>query len=237
MSKKIFTFDQKMKSTRPTTDAERNEEARAKWLNPATQVNDRFSDRFPPNNALRSSPLQEAPKASVARSLPRTLASSTYDVGSTRWLKLQTQVYLDKSGCDKKWDRVVRTTKLADDVSDAVAIMAMVRVGGEEKILAVKQFRPPINAFTVELPAGLIDEGETAGQAAQRELLEETNYEGFVTSVGPAVFLSPGLTNESVRVVRMQIEGEGGGVKEESEVRTGGECLQGSSCYLFSYPF
>lgn len=232
-----------MKSTRPTTDAERNAEARAKWLNPATQVNDRFSDRFPPNNALRSSllptpPVQAAPKASVdARSLPRTLASSTYDVGSTRWLKLQTQVYLDKSGCDRKWDRVVRTTKLADDVSDAVAIMATVRVGGEEKILAVKQFRPPINAFTVELPAGLIDEGETAGQAAKRELLEETNYEGFVTSVGPAVFLSPGLTNESVRVVRMQIEGEGGGVKEESEVRTGGECLHGPSCYLFSDPF
>ncbi|GMI30271.1 hypothetical protein TrCOL_g5525 [Triparma columacea] len=189
-----------MKSTRPTTDAERNAEARAKWLNPATQ---------------------EAPKAS----LPRTLASSTYDVGSTRWLKLQTQVYLDKSGCDRKWDRVVRTTKLADDVSDAVAIMATVRVGGEEKILAVKQFRPPINAFTVELPAGLIDEGETAGQAAKRELLEETNYEGFVTSVGPAVFLSPGLTNESVRVVRMQIEGEGGGVKEESEVGRGLEVV------------
>jgi hypothetical protein len=51
--------------------------------------------------------------------------------------------------------------------------------------------------------------------------LEETSYSGYVTSVGPAVFLSPGLTNESVRVVRMPLEGEGGGTKEEREVGRG----------------
>jgi hypothetical protein len=160
---------------KPTTDAERNEDARAKWLSPSTQVSDRFSDRFASSSTITttSSLLSEPSKkesitsSSITSSgtlpLPRTLSASTHDVGSTPWLKLQTQVYLDKYGQDRKWDRVVRTTK-TDSSADAVAIMATVRSHGDERILAVKQFRPPINAFTIELPAGLIDEGETAGQ-------------------------------------------------------------------------
>ena len=37
----------------------------------------------------------------------------------------------------------------------------------------VKQFRPAIGHETIEFPAGAIDEGETAIEAAQREVLEE----------------------------------------------------------------
>lgn len=34
--------------------------------------------------------------------------------------------------------------------------------------------RPPLDAYTVEFPAGLIDKGESAETAAARELKEET---------------------------------------------------------------
>ena len=40
------------------------------------------------------------------------------------------------------------------------------------------QFRPPIEKLSIELPAGLIDPGESAGEAALRELKEETGYTG-----------------------------------------------------------
>jgi ADP-ribose pyrophosphatase len=47
--------------------------------------------------------------------------------------------------------------------------------------LVVLQYRPPVEAFCVEFPAGLIDQGETPEQAAVRELKEETGYEGKVS--------------------------------------------------------
>lgn len=42
------------------------------------------------------------------------------------------------------------------------------------KIVLVRQYRYPVNDFVYELPAGLIDEGENAWEAAVREIKEET---------------------------------------------------------------
>ena len=42
------------------------------------------------------------------------------------------------------------------------------------KLVLIKQYRYPVGAFMYELPAGLIDEGETAEEAAVREMEEET---------------------------------------------------------------
>ena len=40
--------------------------------------------------------------------------------------------------------------------------------------MLVLQYRPPMEQLNLEFPAGLIDEGETASEAAKRELSEET---------------------------------------------------------------
>ena len=50
-----------------------------------------------------------------------------------------------------------------------------------------KQFRPPINKVCIEVPAGLIDEGETPEVCALRELKEETGYVGEVIKDGSAI--------------------------------------------------
>jgi len=47
-----------------------------------------------------------------------------------------------------------------------------------------RQWRPPIGKVCIEVPAGLIDEGETAEECALRELKEETGYVGEIIRGG-----------------------------------------------------
>ncbi|MBU1077397.1 MAG: NUDIX hydrolase [Spirochaetes bacterium] len=75
----------------------------------------------------------------------------------------------------------------------AVAIVPLIE---KNRVLLVKQYRPVIKRPIWELPAGLIDEGETPFHAAKRELKEETGFiAGKLIKVG-AAFSSPGFTDE-----------------------------------------
>jgi len=79
--------------------------------------------------------------------------------------------------------------------ASAVAIL-LVRNG---LVLGVRQRRPAIDADSWELPAGLIDPGETPLEAANRELREETQLCGRLEPL-TRVFVSPGFTDEEVHL-------------------------------------
>ena len=46
-------------------------------------------------------------------------------------------------------------------------------------LVLIRQLRPAVNKTVIELPAGLIDKGETPKQAGIRELKEETGFIGI----------------------------------------------------------
>ena len=46
----------------------------------------------------------------------------------------------------------------------------------EEELVMVRQYRQGLGAVTLEIPGGLVDPGESPGEAGARELLEETGY-------------------------------------------------------------
>lgn len=102
----------------------------------------------------------------------------------------------DRHGILHKWEYLER----ANDTR-AVVINAY----HKDKIILVKQFRYPINMYSIEFPAGLIDKGETPESTAVRELLEETGYEGKVTEVSPPLCTSAGITSEVIYSVSMDI--------------------------------
>ena len=57
--------------------------------------------------------------------------------------------------------------------ADYIAIVALTPAG---RIPIVRQYRPAIEDFSWELPAGLVDDGEDPAQGCQRELFEETGF-------------------------------------------------------------
>ena len=76
----------------------------------------------------------------------------------------------------------------------------MMAVDDEKRILLVRQYRLPAAKYLWELPAGKIDEGETAAQAAKRELIEETGYRAKKWSVVIKYFASPGFLGEWMQI-------------------------------------
>ena len=90
-----------------------------------------------------------------------------------------------------------------------------------EKIVMLRQYRYPLDAWLYELPAGLIDEGETASEAAVREMKEETGltftpYEGGNPSFRRPVYLGAGLTDETSTSVFGYADGKISGRFRES---------------------
>ena len=70
------------------------------------------------------------------------------------------------------------------------------------KLVMIRQYRYPLDAYLYELPAGLIDPGETAKEAAVREMKEETGldftvYEGGEEAFRRPFFMGAGFTDET----------------------------------------
>jgi ADP-ribose pyrophosphatase len=107
--------------------------------------------------------------------------------------------------------------------TNATGAAIIVAVTNEQKLLLVEQYRIPVHARTVELPAGIIGDepgsrGEDHAEAARRELEEETGYRAErmeALTHGPS---SSGLTSETVTLflaAKLTRVGPGGGVAHE----------------------
>ena len=132
-------------------------------------------------------------------------------LAETKFLNLYNAEYSNKGGDVKNW--IIASRKEKENLEgvylnnkelqdDAVLIVPLHKE--EEKIVVIRQFRVPINSYIYEMPAGLIDKGESPQTAITRELKEETGLdviEILKNTVKGQLFLSPGMTDESVTSV------------------------------------
>ena len=112
------------------------------------------------------------------------------------------------------WEYVERTH------AQGMAVI-IIAVTPEDRVLFVEQYRVPLQARTIEMPAGLVGDdhaSDTLEEAARRELIEETGWQAGRVQVlltGPT---SSGMSGERIAFVRatqLTQVGAGGGVGGE----------------------
>jgi len=74
----------------------------------------------------------------------------------------------------------------------------MMPVDAKGRVLLVRQYRLPARQYLWELPAGRLDDGETALQAARRELAEETGLKAKSWTKLATYYPSPGFLGEKM---------------------------------------
>ncbi|MCX7704571.1 MAG: NUDIX hydrolase [Planctomycetota bacterium] len=83
----------------------------------------------------------------------------------------------------------------------AAAALPIVRsTDGSEKIIMVRQFRYPVRLEMLEIPAGVIEEGETPETCIKRELKEEIGYSAKTLKHLATIHPSPGVLDEVLHI-------------------------------------
>ena len=101
--------------------------------------------------------------------------------------------------------------------SGGFAAVVPVTDGGDAVL--VRQWRQPLQKFTLELPSGGVDAGEDPLTAAGRELFEETGYRGHEMEPLTTVHTSTGRSTEVCHLFRCRAVRDGRGPRPEPTER------------------
>ncbi|KAI5921186.1 putative ADP-ribose pyrophosphatase [Camillea tinctor] len=153
----------------------------------------------------------------------KVISTELLENKDAKWINLVKITYSDEHGHPRTWEAMRRAGRPSTSVIDAVQIIAVspsppsplppsstsapasASVSAQPVVLLEKQFRAPAGKPVIEFPAGLVDAGETAEEAAVRELREETGYVGEVVREGEG---TPASSSSRTSIVHMRIDPE-----------------------------
>ena len=75
----------------------------------------------------------------------------------------------------------------------------------KDKIILLKQYRPVINAYIYELPAGTLDKNEKPIECARREIIEETGFSAKRLTYMGKIFPVPGYSTECIKIYKAEV--------------------------------
>ncbi|KAJ9114310.1 hypothetical protein QFC22_005762 [Naganishia vaughanmartiniae] len=151
---------------------------------------------------------------SAKKQEPKIVSTTESQPEGFKWVRLKKIDWEDETGKKRVWEAAERCTRAKSGV-DAVAIIALLDHPSKPlSTVILEQYRPPIENTVIELPAGLVDEGETPEEAAVRELIEETGYGGdgegagtaTVEDISPILVSDPGMTNANMRLCTVRVK-------------------------------
>lgn len=97
--------------------------------------------------------------------------------------------------------RGVRRDFVIVDAPDWVNVIAHT---ADDRLVLVNQFRYGINAFSWEIPGGVIEHGEDPVLAGTRELLEETGYSGESARLLASIHPNPAFIQNRCHLVLVE---------------------------------
>ncbi len=109
-----------------------------------------------------------------------------------KFLRSLVLTYRDKSDNLRNWEAVERV--------NCYGVVAVVPITKNGKLLLIRQFRPVVNNFVIEFPAGINDRQERLVDVAKRELIEETGY-----TAGEFIFLAEGPISSGMSAEIMSV--------------------------------
>ncbi|EJT70761.1 ADP-ribose pyrophosphatase [Gaeumannomyces tritici R3-111a-1] len=142
----------------------------------------------------------------MSASNAKVLSTGPLADAKAKWMRLLEIKYQDPNGVERTWESAERQTRPKGCDIDGVGIVAILEKPTGPEIVLQKQYRPPTDKIVIEVPAGLMDAGETPEECAIRELREETGYVGKATETSPVMFNDPGFCNTNLRMVHVSID-------------------------------
>jgi ADP-ribose pyrophosphatase len=89
-----------------------------------------------------------------------------------------------------------------------------------DKIVLLRQFRPVINKYIFELPAGTLEDDESAVACARREMIEETGYKAEKLMRLGCIYPVPGYSTEKIFIYKAEgLKRVGSNIQKDEVIR------------------
>jgi ADP-ribose pyrophosphatase len=127
-----------------------------------------------------------------------------YSEDGGRWRTLGREYVYESPWCSFRVDeaRLPDGAEIEYGVLESAGFAAVVPVTEGGDVVLVRQWRQPVEGFTLELPGGGVEREEDPREAVSRELFEETGYRAEDLSRLVSVHTSPGRATEVCHLFR-----------------------------------
>ena len=131
-------------------------------------------------------------------------------VDDSKYLKKYKLLYTNKAGKEKIYEMVSRNNIINNNDIGSICngVCIIVRHSEEEKLLLIKEFRMAVNKYVYNIPAGIIEVGETVEETIKRELYEETGltHIKIIKTLKPS-FSAVGISDEKIITAFVEAKG------------------------------